>query len=211
MKFLSNSLLICFSFPQRCCATSNDALHEWTNSSTSTTSSWVSTIGARSRVTRSTWSSSISMVPSVLWVYPTMEIWRTLKNFQWSSPAMTFLLLWSCTNRQFVSLNSLFFSCFLNQKYLNNLLNRDAEVDSINNTIRNLNQLNNNNSIDLNQLNKYGTGPAAQTIDMRQQDVDISDIIITGSQPTRLTQRDVSFVSLDGFLDLHDLQIASLV
>lgn len=88
---------------------------------------------------------------------------------------------------------SLFFFCFPNQKYLNNLLNRDAEVDSINNTIRNLNQLN-NNSIDLNQLNKYGTGPAAQTIDMRQQDVDISDIIITGSQPTRLTQRDVSFV-----------------
>ena len=85
---------------------------------------------------------------------------------------------------------------FRNQKYLNNLLNRDGELDSINNTISNLNQLNNNNSnsINLNQLNKYGTAPAAQPIDMRQQDVEISDIIITGSQPTRLTQRDVSLL-----------------
>ena len=75
-------------------------------------------------------------------------------------------------------------------------MNRDGgDLDSINNTISNLNQLNNNNNnINLNQFNKYGV---SQPIDMQQQDVEVSDIIITGSQPARLTQRDVSpFVSL---------------
>ena len=66
-------------------------------------------------------------------------------------------------------------------------MNRDNDVESINSTINSLNQLNNNDcSIN---LNSYGT--STQPIHM-MQDVEVSDIIITGTQPTRLAQKEVS-------------------
>lgn len=66
-------------------------------------------------------------------------------------------------------------------------------MESINNTINNLNQLNNNNPNSIN-LNKYGSNQPPnqqQPISILQQDIEISDIVITGSRPTRLTQKEV--------------------